>query len=103
MRALVGAIPRCYRDHRSKVALDYRTLVEAKLERLGQLPKDASPVLRDVRGMKQPRKAELRRLQSESRKLRVQLLMLERRLDEMAAANPRHTDLARQILEMQRG
>jgi hypothetical protein len=120
MRALVGAIPRCYRDHRSKVALDYRTLVEAKLERLGQLPKDASPVLREwgrvsmdlgligqrldaVRGMKQPRKAELRRLQSESRKLRVQLLMLERRLDEMAAANPGHPDLARQILEMQRG
>jgi len=113
VRALVGRIPRCYKDHRSRVALDYRALVEAKLERLGQLPKDARVVLREwgrvsmyldligqrldaVRTMKQPRRAEVQRLRSESRKLRVQLLMLERRLDELALSNTAHPDIAAQ-------
>src|SRR5258708_5880432 len=103
MRALVGAIPRAYKDHRTLVARNYREIIEAKLARLGTLPADARPVLREwgrlacelellgerldaMRAMKQPRKAELRRLQSESRKCRVQLLMYERRLDELAAA-----------------
>ncbi len=103
MNALAGRIPRCYRDHRTLVARNYREIVEAKLERLGTLPRDARPVLREwgrvsmeleqlgerldaMRALKQPRREQVRRLQSESRKLRVQLLMLERRLDDMAAA-----------------
>jgi hypothetical protein len=103
MNALAGRIPRVYKDHRTKVALQYREYVEAKIQRLGTLPADAKPVLREwgrlaceldllgqrldaMRSLKQPRRTELRRLQSESRKCRVQLLMYERRLDELAAA-----------------
>jgi hypothetical protein len=103
VKALAGRIPRCFANHQTPEGAAYREVVRAKLERLGTLPKDARPVLREwgrlaveldrlgqrldyVRSMKQPRKAELRRLQSESRKCRVQLLMYERRLDELAAA-----------------
>jgi hypothetical protein len=113
MNALQGRIPRVYKDHRTKVALQYREYVEAKMERLGQLPKDARPVLREwgrvaveldligqrldtVRGFAKPRRAEVQRLRSESRKLRVQLLMLERRLDELALSNAPHPDIAAQ-------
>jgi len=118
MRALAGAIPRGYRDHRTLIARSYREIIEAKLQRLGTLPADARVVLREwgrvsmdldllgqrldaVRSMKQPRRAELQRLRSESRKLRVQLLMLERRLDELAAMTPAHPDLAKQLAEAQ--
>jgi hypothetical protein len=114
VRALVGAIPRAYRDHRTLVARNYREIVAAKLARLGTLPRDSWPTLREwgrvsmeleqlgerldaMRALKQPRRVEVRRLQSESRKLRVQLLMLERRLDDMAAASPApHEALAAQ-------
>ena len=103
MNALPTRIPRAFANHRTKVGAAYRLIVQAKLARLGTLPADARPVLREwgrlacelellgerldaVRALKQPRRAELRRLQSESRKCRVQLLMYERRLDELAAA-----------------
>lgn len=62
--------------------------VSMELEQLGER-------LDALRAMKQPRREQVRRLQSESRKLRVQLLMLERRLDDLAAAaTPRHEALA---------
>jgi hypothetical protein len=100
-RATVGAIPRVYRDHRTRLAQQYRSYVKAKLASLGSLPLDAHPTLREwgrvaveldllgqrldhARALKKPRKIELHRLGSEARKLRVQLLMLERRLDERA-------------------
>jgi hypothetical protein len=40
--------------------------------------------------MRRPRRAELRRLGSEARKLRVQLLLLERRLEELAGNGDGH-------------
>jgi hypothetical protein len=107
MNALPTRIPRAFANHRTPEGAAYRLYCQGKLARLGPLPKDAMPLLREagritveldligrrrdmIRAFKKPRKQELHRLGSESRKLRVQLLMLERRLDEVAAATSTH-------------
>ncbi len=114
MKGLAGRIPRAFRNHQTPEGYRYREAVVAKLARLGPLPADARPVLKEwgrvvvelellghrleaVRAMQRPRRIELRRLGSEARKLRVQLLMYERRLDELAPAHNGHGDLARRL------
>jgi len=47
MNALPTRIPRAFANHRTKVGAAYRLIVQAKLARLGTLPADARPVLRD--------------------------------------------------------
>jgi len=114
VNALPTRIPRAFANHRTPEGAAYRLYCQGKLARLGPLPDDARPLLREagritveldllgrrrdaIRAFKKPRKLELRQLGSESRKLRVQLLMLERRLDDMAAASPApHEALAAQ-------
>jgi len=114
VKALAGGIPRAFANHQTTEGAAYREVVRAKLERLGTLPKDARPVLREwgriaveldllgrrldaQRALKRPRKLELRRLGSESRKLRIQMLLMERRLDDLAAARGNGHDLARHL------
>jgi hypothetical protein len=107
MRALRGGIPRAYANHKTPQGWAYSAYARAKLARLGPLPRDAMPTLREaarvaielellghrqdaLRAMRRPRRAELRRLGSEARKMRVQLLLLERRLEEVAANGNGH-------------
>ncbi len=102
MRALRGGIPRAFKNQRSPKGYAYRAYCQAKLQRLGALPWDARPLLREagrivvelealgwrrdeLLAWRRAPKAELRRLGSEARKLRVQLLLLEARLDAIAA------------------
>jgi len=86
VRALAGRIPRAFKSHRSPEGAAYGEVCRAKLQRLGALPKDAMPLLREfgrltveldrisrrrdeIFAFKKPRKAELRRLGSEQLKL----------------------------------
>jgi len=104
VRALAGRIPRAFKSHKTPEGWAYGRYLRAKLQRLPNLPPDARPLLREagritidlmklgqrrdeIQSTKQPRQAALRRLGSESRKLRVQLLLIEKRLEEMAASN----------------
>jgi hypothetical protein len=104
-------VPRAYADHRRLQALQYREYVLAVVDRLGPLPRSATPILREagrangeledlataieaLRGKPRSRR-ELFRLQRRRIALRSQLLALERRLEELA--QNRHdagTDLA---------
>ena len=48
MRALVGGIPRAFPNHKTSAGRLYGDRVRAIQERLGPLPADARPLLRDV-------------------------------------------------------
>lgn len=104
--ALTGEIPRGLPDHRTREARGYRAYVEAKRSALPALPVAANPLLREaalanldltrlrmdlerLRARRGPgaRRAEERRLRSEIRKTRVQLLILERQLGTFAHSN----------------
>jgi hypothetical protein len=86
----------------------YRDYTLSTLARMGPLPRSAMPILREAGRLtveldrlatakeaalssKRPRRAEIRRLGAETRKSRVQLLMLERRLEEVAGERNGHT------------
>ena len=94
----------------------YGSYARAKLARLGSLPPDVMPTLREAgrlaidldllgrrldvaQAMKRPRRAELRRLRAEARKTRGQLLALERRLEEVAGDHRNGHDLAAALRE----
>lgn len=48
MRALRGGIPRAFRSHRTPHGAAYGAYCRAKLARLGELPADALPTLREA-------------------------------------------------------
>lgn len=115
MNALQGRIPRAIRNHRTPEGAAYGRYCRAVIARLGPLPDDARPTLREAgrltlyldhlaaelearRAAKRPRSKDLRRLERDQRKARVQLLMFERRLEEIAG-HRKAPDLARAIQE----
>ncbi len=100
MRALQGKIPRAFKSHRTPEGAAYGAYCRAKLKRLGPLPKDALPTLREAgvvvielerlhRDAQSPRRTRLdrRRLRRETGILRSQLMTLERRLEEIAKSD----------------
>lgn len=107
MRALSSRgvrIPRAYANHKTPEGAAYRAYVAGILERLGELPADALPTLREAGRLvvelaamgreleaAQQRRArrEISRLRRQLTPARTQLLTLERRLEELAAARPR--------------
>jgi hypothetical protein len=101
LRPSNGAIPRAYRRHNTPEGHAYRAYLGAILARLGPLPKDCIPTLREVgrlavelqamglelemaRGRN--RRRDVARLRRQMVPMRTQLLTLERRLEELAAA-----------------
>ena len=83
MNALPTRIPRAFANHRTPEGAAYRLYCQSKLARLGPLPPDALPLLREagritveldligrrrdmIRSFTKPRKQELHRLGSES-------------------------------------
>jgi hypothetical protein len=97
-------IPRAFKNHKNPDGFAYRAYVVALKKRLPGLPTHAAPTLREagltvvdltraraeleeLRARRGPgkRKGQERRVRAEQRKLRVQLLMLERRLEDLAA------------------
>ncbi len=100
MRRLAGGIPRAFRSHKTPEGSSYGRYLRAKLKRLGPLPEDAMPTLREAgvvvielerlhRDAQSPRRTRLdrRRLRRETGILRSQLMTLERRLEEIAKSN----------------
>jgi hypothetical protein len=110
MRALKGRIPRAFSSHAGADAHLYGRLVRAKKARLGQLPVDAEPTLKewgqtavdlDLLGREAGElRIELRRLEVRRRKLRVALSKLDERLEQLAGER-KPLDLARAIAEAQ--
>jgi hypothetical protein len=109
VRALRGGIPRALPSHKTREGWAYRRLIEATRSRLPSLPAAAAPMLREaalatldlarlrgdlevLRARRGPgvRRQEERRLRSEIRKTRVQMLLLDRRLDELASSGNGH-------------
>jgi hypothetical protein len=100
VRALSGRIPRGLKDHRSAAGVAYVSYLRALCERWGPFDAVARPTLREaglteldlrrcheqlqVLRAKPNRKRETRRLERDVRRLRVQLVVLERRLQELA-------------------
>jgi hypothetical protein len=84
MRALRGSIPRAFANHRGRKGYEYGRHVRAKLARLGALPIDAEPVLREW-GLLVVDLSPAGDLTKRERRLaRKQLIALERRLEAMA-------------------
>ena len=98
MDALKGRIPRVLRNHRSKEGLEYGQYCRGIIDRLGPLPKDARPILREaglvaidlMRARRDLEKLRLRprknqkaiqRQAKEIHHLRLVLMHLERRLE----------------------
>ena len=113
MRALAGRIPRAIKNHRSPAGAAYRTYLQAKLSRLGPLPPDARPLLRQAgllvldlarlrveleAAVARKRRSDARRIDWRLVSMRTQLLTLKERLEELAK-NGRGQDIAR----LQRG
>ncbi len=98
MDALKGRIPRVLRNHRSKEGLEYGQYCRGTIDRLGPLPKDARPILREAGLVSidlmrarwnleklrlRPRKNQraIQRQAKEIHQLRLVLMHLERRLE----------------------
>jgi len=107
MRVGSAGIPRAFANHRSRVGHAYRTYLEGILARLGPLPADARPTLREcgrlsveleAMGLELEaarelhRRRDVARLRRQMVPMRTQLLTLERRLEELA----QHGSAARQ-------
>lgn len=113
-------IPRAFADHRTAAGYAYRVYITGLLARLGSLPPDASPTLREAgrlaveleamgreldaargrptsaRGdskLDQRARRDVARLRRQMVSMRGQLLAMERRLEELATGNG-HGDLA---------
>lgn len=117
MRALKGAIPRGLKDHRTRDGVTYRRYVGAKLARLGDLPADARPWLREAgllvlslgrlheegeaarqglqngagRRARERARVQLRQIERRAARLRVALEAAERRVEELAGERRRRT------------
>ena len=100
MRALAGGIPRAFVSHRTPEGAAYGRYARAKVVRLGPLPADGLPMLREAgivvgelaklhQETEAPRlsRRDRARLRRQAVILRSQLLMLERRLEELAKSN----------------
>ena len=100
MRALAGGIPRAFKSHKSPEGHAYRLHVTAIVRRLGDLPADARPTLREVgrlsvelaalgfeleQARARKRRREVSRLRRAMVPMRTQMLTLERRLEELAS------------------
>jgi hypothetical protein len=103
MSALKGQIPRGIADHRTKDGRAYTRHVRALLSRLGSLPADARPTLREAgrcalelerlglsldEAVARRRRRDASRCRRQLVTLRSQLLTLERRLEELAKMRP---------------
>lgn len=99
MRLETGQIPRAFKNHRNPKGYAYRTYLEGILTRLGPLPADARPTLReagrltvDLEAMgfeldtarELHRRRDVARLRRQMASARAQLMKLERRLEEFA-------------------
>jgi len=104
LRALKGATPRAFTDHRTADGYQYRRYCRAIVERLGKLPDSAQETLRaagvlavDLQAIQRDlehararkRHRDVARLRRQLTPMRTQLLTLERRLEELAASRPR--------------
>jgi hypothetical protein len=126
MSGLARGVPRALLDHRSREGWVYRRYCQATVARLGPLPAAAMPTLKEAalatldlarlrselealrarRGGGVRRKQE-RALRSEIRKTRVQLVLLERRIEQFAGLGsarhglePAGADLVERLLAM---
>ncbi len=102
MRKLKGAVPRAYPDHRRADARRYTELLRAVTARLGLLPRAAAPTLREygrtalgledlaeeyATARARRRLTEMRRIRREQSRLRLTMLGLERRLEQLAGVH----------------
>lgn len=111
MRRLRGGIPRAFGNHRSAEGYAYGRYARAKVERLGSLPPDAAPWLKEAalltlrldrlhgeeqevqavlkngagRRAREKSRATLARLERRAARLRLALEAAEARLEELAA------------------
>lgn len=96
MDALTGRIPRALPNHKTPEGYEYGRYLRGILARLGPMPKDARPILReagltmiDLMRCRQEletararnRRKDIRRCQRELAQLRYTLMHLERRLE----------------------
>lgn len=113
MRRLRGGIPRAFASHRTPEAASYGCYCRAKMARLGSLPPDARPWLREAgllvltlgrlhqeteaahqaldgagRRRREQLRVMLRQLERRAGRLRGQLASAEARLEELAAKPP---------------
>ncbi len=115
MRKLAGGIPRAFKSHRTPEGAAYGAYCRAKLKRLGSLPEDALPTLREAgvvvielgrlhRDAQSPRRTRLehRRRRRETRTLRRDLVNLERRLEEIAKSNGKGFDPVTEFAKQRR-
>src|SRR5262249_14299032 len=96
-KALEGRIPRAFGNHHTAEGALYGRLVRALLGRLGQLPVDAEPSVRewgsiavelDFLGRESAElRRELTKVDTRRRKLRVQFARLQQDLERTAAAS----------------
>jgi hypothetical protein len=99
VRALTGRIPRGLKNHRTPEGFAFGAYVRAKLRRLGALPDDARPLLREAgrlmldlerlreeqdQALKRRRLTVARRIDRRLVPLRTQFLAIEARLEELA-------------------
>jgi hypothetical protein len=104
-------IPRAFKNHKTPEGFAYAAYLTALMARLGPLPDDASPTLREAgrlavelaamgRELEAARARNRRRDVSRLRRgmvpMRTQLLTMERRLEELARGNG-HGDLAQTL------
>lgn len=113
MRALAGRIPRAFRSHRTAAGAAYGRYCRAKVARLGSLPADARPWLREAgllvlalarlheegevtrqaltngagRRTRDKARVQIRQIERRASRLRASLEAAERRLEELAAHN----------------
>ena len=115
MRALGGRIPRAYRDHRRRKPRAYAIAVRAMQTKHPGLGPEARPTLREygvvVAELEQMHhesqsdrlsRRDRARLRRQSVILRSQLLLLERRLEELSQRNGQGHDLAARFAEHHR-
>lgn len=103
MKALAGRIPRCLKSHRTPEGAAYGDYLRAKQERLGPLPSDARPLLREAGlltldlmrlradqqvALARGRRGEAQAIGDRLVTLRGQFLTIEARLEELGSRKP---------------
>ena len=113
-RRLKGGVLRGFVDHRTRIGRMYTELVRDKQAELGMLPRSARPILREWARvvieldrnsieMQKPsvrkRGTDLRRLKRETRVLRLTMLTLDKRLQQLAGLHKEAADSLAELFD----
>jgi hypothetical protein len=112
VRGLAGGIPRAFQSHRTANGALYGRFLRGVLQRLGPLPADATPTLKELgrlvvdldrldkdlqAALAKPDSKEARAIRSQRYQAHKQLRSLSRSVERMVLGGPRKLDLAQRL------